>query len=36
VSNYREQFKSILRRDDYNGLIKVLEDKNRSFLEEAQ
>jgi phospholipid transport system substrate-binding protein len=36
VSNYREQFKSILRRDDYKGLIKVLEDKNRSFLEEAQ
>ena len=35
VRNYKEQFKSILRKDDYNGLVKVLEDKNRSFLEEA-
>jgi phospholipid transport system substrate-binding protein len=35
VRNYREQFKSILRKDDYQGLVKVLEDKNRSFLEEA-
>ncbi len=36
VSNYKEQFKSILRTDDYNGLVKILQDKNRSFLEEAQ
>lgn len=35
VRNYQEQFKSILRKDDYEGLVKVLEDKNRSFLEEA-
>ncbi len=32
VRNYREQFKAILRKDDYQGLVKVLEDKNRSFL----
>lgn len=36
VSNYREQFKSILRRDDYQGLVKVLEEKNRSFRENAK
>ena len=35
VRNYQEQFKSILRKDDYQGLVKVIEDKNRSFLEEA-
>ena len=35
VRNYQEQFKSILRKDDYEGLVKVIEDKNRSFLEEA-
>lgn len=31
VRNYMEQFKSILRTDKYKGLIKVIEDKNRSF-----
>ncbi len=36
VRNYQEQFKSILRTEDYKGLVKVIEDKNRSFLEEAQ
>ena len=36
VRNYQEQFKSILRTDGYKGLVKVIEDKNRSFLEEAQ
>jgi phospholipid transport system substrate-binding protein len=36
VSNYREQFKSILRKDDFDGLVKMLEDKNRSFLEEGE
>ncbi|MGB3221950.1 MAG: ABC transporter substrate-binding protein [Desulforhopalus sp.] len=36
VSNYREQFKSILRKDDFKGLVKMLEDKNRSFLEEGE
>jgi phospholipid transport system substrate-binding protein len=35
VSNYREQFKSILRKDDFEGLVKMLEDKNRSFNEEG-
>lgn len=33
VRNYQEQFKSILRKDKYEGLVKVLEEKNRSFLE---
>jgi len=36
VRNYQEQFKSILRKDDYQGLVKVLEEKNRSFVAEAQ
>lgn len=31
VRNYREQFKSILRKEDFNGLVKVLEEKNASF-----
>ena len=31
VGNYREQFKSILRKDKFAGLLKVLEEKNRSF-----
>jgi len=31
VSNYREQFKSILRTDKFAGLMKVIEEKNRSF-----
>ena len=31
VGNYREQFKSILRTDKFSGLIKVIEEKNRSF-----
>lgn len=33
VRNYQEQFKSILRKDKYEGLMKVLEEKNRSFAE---
>lgn len=36
VRNYQEQFKSILRTENYNGLVKVIEDKNRSFIAEAQ
>lgn len=36
VRNYQEQFKSILRKDKYEGLVKVLEEKNRSFLEETK
>lgn len=31
VRNYKEQFKSILRTEKFEGLIKVLEEKNRSF-----
>ncbi len=32
VRNYQEQFKSILRKEKYEGLVKILEDKNSSFL----
>jgi len=35
VRNYQQQFNSILRTEDYKGLVKVIEDKNRSFLTEA-
>lgn len=31
VKNYKEQFKTILRKEKFAGLIKVLEEKNRSF-----
>lgn len=31
VRNYMEQFKTILRKEKFAGLIKVLEKKNRSF-----
>lgn len=31
VKNYMEQFKTILRKEKFAGLIKVLEKKNRSF-----
>lgn len=31
LRNYREQFKSILRKEKFEGLIKVLEEKNASF-----
>jgi phospholipid transport system substrate-binding protein len=31
LRNYREQFKSILRKDKFDGLVKVLEEKNASF-----
>ncbi len=31
VRNYREQFKSILRKEKFEGLVKVLEEKNASF-----
>lgn len=33
VRNYQEQFKSILRKEKYEGLVKVLKEKNQSFLE---
>ncbi len=36
VRNYQEQFKSILRTEKYEGLVSVIEEKNRSFLEETQ
>lgn len=35
VRNYQEQFKSILRKDGYAGLVKVLEEKNKTFAEGA-
>lgn len=35
VRNYQEQFKSILRKEKYQGLVKVIEEKNRSFLEQV-
>jgi phospholipid transport system substrate-binding protein len=31
VRNYMEQFKSILRNDKFDGLVKLLEEKNQSF-----
>jgi len=31
IQNYREQFKSILRKDKFDGLVKQLEEKNTSF-----
>jgi phospholipid transport system substrate-binding protein len=31
VQNYREQFKSILRTDKFDGLVKMLEEKNATF-----
>ena len=33
IRNYTEQFRSILRQKDYEGLIKVIEEKNLSFKE---
>lgn len=36
VRNYQEQFKSILRTEKYEGLVRVLKEKNNSFLVEAQ
>jgi len=31
VRNYMEQFRSILRTDSFDGLIKIIENKNRTF-----
>ena len=31
VRNYMEQFQSILRRDKFDGLVKLLEEKNSTF-----
>jgi len=33
VRNYQEQFKSILRKEKYDGLVKVLNEKNKAFAE---
>lgn len=33
VRNYQQQFKSILRKDGYEGLVKVLDEKNKAFAE---
>ncbi|MBL4902921.1 MAG: ABC transporter substrate-binding protein [Desulfocapsa sp.] len=35
LRNYREQFKSILRKDKFEGLVKVIEKKNKSFEKEV-
>lgn len=31
IRNYTEQFRSILKQKDYEGLIKIIEEKNLSF-----
>jgi len=36
VRNYMEQFRSILRTEKFEGLIQVIEEKNRSFDEGKQ
>ena len=33
VRNYMEQFRTILRKEHYDGLIKIIEEKNKSFAE---
>jgi len=33
IRNYMEQFRSILRQNDYEGLVKIIEEKNLSFKE---
>jgi len=33
IRNYMEQFKSILRTDKFEGLVKIIEEKNQSFAE---
>jgi len=33
IRNYMEQFSSILRQENYEGLLKTLEEKNKSFEE---
>jgi len=35
LRNYKAQFKSILRKDKFEGLVKVLEKKNASFVKEG-
>jgi phospholipid transport system substrate-binding protein len=31
VRNYMEQFRSILRTDSFKGLVKIIEEKNKTF-----
>jgi phospholipid transport system substrate-binding protein len=31
VRNYMEQFRSILRTDKFEGLVKIIEEKNKTF-----
>lgn len=33
IRNYQQQFKSILRKDKYEGLVKTLVEKNKAFAE---
>ena len=35
IRNYKEQFRSILRQQKYEGLIKTIENKNLSFEKES-
>lgn len=35
LRNYKAQFKSILRKSKFDGLVKVLEEKNASFTKEG-
>ncbi len=35
LRNYKAQFKSILRKDKFEGLVKILEKKNASFTKEG-
>lgn len=36
VRNYQEQFKAIIRKDNYEGLVKVMEEKINSFSTELK
>jgi len=31
VRNYMEQFRSILRTDNFKGLVRIIEEKNKTF-----
>ena len=33
VRNYKEQFRAIIQTQQYEGLIKTIEDKNKNFAE---
>ena len=35
IRNYMEQFRSILRTKEYEGLIKIIEEKNASFAQQS-